>query len=101
MPAWLDQLNKEVITCTRCPRLVEHCRTVAREKRRAYREWEYWGKPVPGFGDPDARMRAASGSRPVKSRKAPAACPTAMRPPSSVRQPRARAVRSSSVSSGT
>ena len=56
MPAWLDQLNGEVIACTRCPRLVEHCRTVAREKRRAYREWEYWGKPVPGFGDPDARV---------------------------------------------
>jgi uracil-DNA glycosylase family 4 len=56
MPAWLDQLNREVIACTRCPRLVEHCRTVAREKRRAYREWEYWGKPVPGFGDPDARV---------------------------------------------
>ena len=56
MPAWLEQLNKEVIACTRCPRLVEHCRTVAREKRRAYREWDYWGKPVPGFGDPDARV---------------------------------------------
>ena len=56
MPAWLDQLNREVIACTRCPRLVEHCRAVAREKRRAYREWEYLGKPVPGFGDPDARV---------------------------------------------
>ncbi len=56
MPAWLDQLNKEVVACRRCPRLVEHCQTVAREKRRAYLEWVYWGKPVPGFGDPGARV---------------------------------------------
>src|SRR5512136_2004602 len=56
MPAWLDQLNREVVSCTRCPRLVEHCRKVAREKRRAYREWEYWGKPVPGFGDAKAEL---------------------------------------------
>jgi uracil-DNA glycosylase family 4 len=56
MPSWLDQLNKEVVACTLCPRLVDHCQTVAREKRRAYREWEYWGKPVPGFGDPNARV---------------------------------------------
>jgi uracil-DNA glycosylase family 4 len=56
MPAWLDQLNLEVITCTRCPRLVAHCRRVAQEKRRAYRDWQYWGRPVPGFGDPKARV---------------------------------------------
>jgi uracil-DNA glycosylase len=56
MPAWLDQLHKEVVACARCPRLVEHCQKVAREKRRAYRDWEYWGKPVPGFGDPKARV---------------------------------------------
>ena len=56
MPAWLVQLNKEVVTCTRCPRLVQHRQTVAREKRRAYREYEYWGKPVPGFGDANARV---------------------------------------------
>jgi uracil-DNA glycosylase family 4 len=56
MPAWLDQLNQEVIACTRCPRLVEHCQKIAREKRRAYREWEYWGRPVPGFGDPQGRV---------------------------------------------
>ncbi len=52
----LEQLNEELIACRRCPRLVEHCQTIAREKRRAYREWEYWGKPVPGFGDPKARV---------------------------------------------
>jgi uracil-DNA glycosylase family 4 len=56
MPAWLDQLNREVVACTRCPRLVEHCQSVAREKRRAYRDCDYWGKPVPGFGDPNARV---------------------------------------------
>ena len=56
IPNWLKVLNREVIACTRCPRLVEYRERVAREKRRAYREWEYWGKPVPGFGDPDARV---------------------------------------------
>jgi uracil-DNA glycosylase len=53
-PKWLVQLNAEVIACTRCPRLVEYRERIAREKRRAYRDSEYWGKPVPGFGDPDA-----------------------------------------------
>jgi uracil-DNA glycosylase family 4 len=51
---WLTVLNREVIACTRCPRLVEYREQVAREKRRAYRDCEYWGKPVPGFGDPEA-----------------------------------------------
>lgn len=49
-------LNQEVVACTRCPRLVEYREAIAREKRRAYRDWEYWGKPVPGFGDPHARV---------------------------------------------
>jgi len=53
---WLTQLNAEVISCTRCPRLVIYCEQIAREKRRAYRDCEYWGKPVPGFGDPNARV---------------------------------------------
>jgi len=53
---WLAILNKEVIACTRCPRLVTYREQVAREKRRAYRDWDYWGKPVPGFGDPNARV---------------------------------------------
>jgi len=56
MPAWLTQLNREVIACTRCPRLVEYREKIAREKRRAYVDWEYWGRPVPGFGDPNARV---------------------------------------------
>ena len=55
-PHWLTVLNREVTACTRCPRLVAYREQVAREKRRAYRDWEYWGKPVPGFGDPEARV---------------------------------------------
>jgi uracil-DNA glycosylase len=53
---WLTVLNREVVACKRCPRLVEYREKVAREKRRAYRNWKYWGKPVPGFGDPHARV---------------------------------------------
>jgi len=53
---WLIILNREVVTCTRCPRLVAYREEVARVKRRAYLGWEYWGKPVPGFGDPHARV---------------------------------------------
>jgi uracil-DNA glycosylase family 4 len=56
MPHWLTVLNREVVACTRCPRLVEYRERIAREKRRAYLDWEYWGKPVPGFGDPHARV---------------------------------------------
>jgi uracil-DNA glycosylase len=52
----LQVLADEVVACTACPRLTAHCRNVAEVKRRAYREWEYWGKPVPPFGDPGARM---------------------------------------------
>jgi uracil-DNA glycosylase len=53
---WLTILNKEVIACRRCPRLVEYREKIAAEKRRAYRDQEYWGKPVPGFGDVEARV---------------------------------------------
>ena len=56
MPSWFTEFNQEVIACRRCPRLVEHCSVIAREKRRAYRDWEYWGKPVPGFGDTEGRV---------------------------------------------
>ena len=52
----LKVLNQEIIVCTRCPRLVEYRDQVARVKRRAYLDWQYWGKPVPGFGDPKARL---------------------------------------------
>ena len=54
--SWLTVLNREVVACTRCPRLVAYRQEVAREKRRAYRDWDYWAKPVPGFGDPHARV---------------------------------------------
>ncbi len=53
---WLTVLNHDVITCTRCPRLVKYREEVARVKRRAYLDWNYWGKPVPGFGDPQAQV---------------------------------------------
>jgi uracil-DNA glycosylase len=56
LPNWLKVLNAEVIACTRCPRLVAYREMIAREKRRAYRDHDYWGKPVPGFGDPNARV---------------------------------------------
>lgn len=52
----LNVLNKEVIGCARCPRLVEYRERIGREKRRAYLDWDYWAKPVPGFGDPSARV---------------------------------------------
>jgi len=52
----LNKLNQEIITCRKCPRLVEWREEVARIKRKAYKDEEYWGKPVPGFGDPQARV---------------------------------------------
>jgi uracil-DNA glycosylase family 4 len=52
----LDELNKEIIACRKCPRLVAWREEVARTKRKAYMDWDYWGKPVPGFGDPKARV---------------------------------------------
>jgi len=52
----LPALNEAVIACRRCPRLVAWREQVAREKRRAYRSETYWGRPVPGFGDPEAAL---------------------------------------------
>lgn len=52
----LAQVNEAVITCEQCPRLRQYCAAVAREKRRAFRDEDYWGKPLPGFGDPDAQV---------------------------------------------
>ncbi len=52
----LEQLNEEIIHCRKCARLVEWREEVARVKRKAYIDQEYWGKPVPGFGDPNARV---------------------------------------------
>lgn len=52
----LTVLNNRIIHCTACPRLVTYRQAVAAEKRRQYRDWTYWGKPVPGFGDAEARL---------------------------------------------
>jgi len=52
----LEKLQGQVVRCTRCPRLVEYREKVAREKRRMFRDWDYWGKPVPSFGDPKAEL---------------------------------------------
>jgi uracil-DNA glycosylase len=54
----LQTMNAQIIACDRCPRLREHCAEVARVRRRAYADWEYWGKPVPSFGDMHARVLA-------------------------------------------
>ena len=56
MPSALTVLNHDVVNCTRCPRLVAFRQQVGREKRRAYLDWDYWARPVPGFGDPHARV---------------------------------------------
>jgi len=55
-PDALAALERDVTGCRRCPRLVEWRERVAREKRAAYADWEYWGRPLPGFGDPAARL---------------------------------------------
>ena len=55
----LEQLQEEIVACRLCPRLVRWREQVAREKRAAYRDEEYWGRPVPGFGDPAARILVA------------------------------------------
>ncbi len=52
----LEALQRQVMACARCPRLRRYCQKVAREKRRMYRDWDYWGKPVPSFGDPAAEL---------------------------------------------
>jgi len=54
--ASLAAVNHSIVSCTRCPRLRAYCRRVARDKKREFRDWPYWGKPVPGFGDRDARL---------------------------------------------
>jgi uracil-DNA glycosylase family 4 len=52
----LEVIEGEIIECRKCPRLVRYRENVARIKRRAYRDWTYWGRPVPAFGDPQARL---------------------------------------------
>ena len=52
----LTRVAEAVVACERCPRLRRYCRRVAETKVARFRDWEYWGRPVPGFGDPDARL---------------------------------------------
>ncbi|MGB7154250.1 MAG: uracil-DNA glycosylase family protein, partial [Candidatus Acidiferrales bacterium] len=52
----LKILNQTIVSCRKCPRLVRYRESVARTKRRAFLDWNYWGKPVPGFGDPRAQL---------------------------------------------
>ncbi len=52
----LESLNKTIITCRKCPRLVEYRESVAIKKKKAYQDWDYWGKPVPAFGDVHGRI---------------------------------------------
>ncbi len=52
----LEALDQEVVRCEACPRLVRWRRQVAMEKRAAFRDWDYWGRPLPGFGDPRATL---------------------------------------------
>nr|HEV7952573.1 uracil-DNA glycosylase [Candidatus Acidoferrales bacterium] len=52
----LKLINAEIIKCRKCPRLVRYREEIARTKRRAYRDHDYWGRPVPGLGDPHAKL---------------------------------------------
>lgn len=52
----LNAINQEVIQCRHCPRLIDHITRTSEQKVKRFRDWEYWGKPVPGFGDPEARL---------------------------------------------
>lgn len=56
MPTKLAVLQAEIIACRLCPRLVAYREQIAEVKRRAYLDWTYWGRPVPSFGDPRARL---------------------------------------------
>ena len=56
MSSALVVLNEEIVGCTKCPRLVDYREQIGRDKRRAYRDHEYWSRPVPGFGDPSGRV---------------------------------------------
>jgi uracil-DNA glycosylase family 4 len=56
IPVALARVHSSIVSCTRCPRLTVYCRRIAQEKKRAHRLETYWGRPVPGFGDPDARL---------------------------------------------
>ena len=55
MATWRS-LNRRIVACERCERLTAHCRKIGAEKRRAFADWDYWARPVPNFGDPQARL---------------------------------------------
>jgi uracil-DNA glycosylase family 4 len=57
-PSTLQALNARIVDCELCPRLRAYCAEIAHKRRRAYADWEYWGRPVPSFGDPRARVLA-------------------------------------------
>lgn len=54
-PKW-DELNQQIVECRKCERLLTHCKKIASEKRKSFQDWEYWGKPVPNFGDQRAEL---------------------------------------------
>lgn len=56
MKARLASLNGVVVSCQKCPRLRSYCEEIARRKKREFMNWNYWAKPLPGFGDPDAKL---------------------------------------------
>lgn len=56
LPTALREVHSSIVSCERCPRLRTYCQRIAHEKRRAFRDDVYWGRPVPGFGDPNARV---------------------------------------------
>jgi len=53
---WQDRFNQRVIRCRMCPRLTTYRERIGREKKREFRDWDYWAKPLPSFGDPQARL---------------------------------------------
>ncbi|MBI2825639.1 MAG: uracil-DNA glycosylase [Planctomycetia bacterium] len=55
MRSW-ESLNRRIVACERCPRLRRYCREVAATKKKAFSEWTYWGRPVPNFGGPRAKL---------------------------------------------
>ena len=53
---WYDKLNQRIVCCQLCPRLVPYRERIGREKKREFRDWDYWAKPLPSLGDPRARL---------------------------------------------
>jgi len=55
-PRSLARLDSRIVACDSCPRLLRHCHAIAESRKREFHDWDYWGKPVPGFGDPASRL---------------------------------------------